>query len=252
MASPTTDLQNFAQSVYLVIKGRYFDDITGTDGVTFQQQVADWVNQYIDELENMVDNNGELVNWRWARELAYELGTVAAGDTSITAPTGVQNLIANEKRYVQILSAADSSVLSNWTVVAPEDISDDSNKVDEDMCTFVNGNIQFSREFNDEEDGGTIIGDAIVSLPRMVVSVDGSGNLSATNVKILTTVKPKQLLILGVAKNATLPDIVQGGLSPSYVQKYNDLLQGALAKNSASARSDVMERENFSGITGVW
>ena len=86
-----------------------------------------------------------------------------------------------------------------------------------------------------------MLADVETSLPRM----------STTNVKILSIVKPKQLLILGVAKNSTLPDIVQGGLSPSYVQKYNDLLQGAIARNNSSTQADTIDRDNFSNIHGV-
>lgn len=237
--SPTAQLQAFAQSVYLVTKGRYFDDITSDDGVTFVDQTIDWTNQYIDELENELDASGQPLDWKWVRVGGFTLGTASEGDASIDTPSGINNLLTGENRYVQILQ--DGSVVSNWAVVAPDQITNKADRVVEDMCTLVGTTIVFSRAFLDYEDGGTIIGDVTTPFPR----------LSLTNVKVLSLVKPKQLLILGVAKNVTLPDIVQGGLSPSYVQKYNDLLQNAIARNQAGSISEVAQRDNYSFIGGV-
>jgi hypothetical protein len=64
-------------------------------------------------------------------------------------------------------------------------------------------------------------------------------------------VQPFLLLKLGVAKNVTLPDIVQGKLSPSYAQKFGDLLQGAIARSIASAAAPVTPRDSYSSIRGV-
>src|SRR5262249_11858518 len=149
-------------------------------------------------------------------------GTAVAGDASIDAPSGILDLVAGHNRYVQILQ--DSSVIANFVVVDPDDITNATDRVTEDMCSLVGSTIVFSRQFTDEENGGTIIGDVQTPIPRIIASLS-SGSLLCTNAKALSLVKPKQLLVLGVAKNSTLPDIVQGKLSPSYVQKYNDLLQ---------------------------
>lgn len=240
MASPTTDLQNFVQRVHLVIKGRYFDDITSSDGATLINQVIDWTNMFLDELESEVGSSGDPVNWTFARTAGAELGTATQGSASIDFDSSsFSNLIAEEGRYVQILQ--DSSVVSNWAAVSPNQITNRADRVTEDMVTLVGDTLVFSRAFNDTEDGGTIIGDVATPLPR----------ISTTNVKVLTTVKPATLLTLGVAKNATLPDIVQGGLSPSYAQKYSDLLKNAIARAEASSGADIASTDDYGYVSGV-
>lgn len=237
--SPQAQITAFAQSVYLVIKNRYFDDIESEDGQNYINQVIDWTNQYLDELENVVDANGNVVNWNWGRVNGFQLGTVQEGDRSLTMPSGVLALLPDQHRSVEIL--VDDEVKSRWAVVTPDQIHSNPTRHRENMVAATGTTLMFSRAIKPEEAGGTMIGDIISSLPRM----------SRTNVRVLNMVKPKQLLILGVAKNATLPDIVQGGLSPSYVQKYNDLLQSAIIRNSASSRGDTVEQENFSYIGGI-
>ncbi len=239
MASPTVQLHSFAQSIYLVIKNRYFDDLTSDDGAVYIAQVIDWTNMFIDELEAELDPNGRPVNWKWSRENGYVLGSAVEGEASITTPNGIDDLIVGENRYVQILQ--DTTVISNWVVVSPDQIASPSDRVTEDMCAMVGGTIVFSRAFLDTENDGTIIGDVMLPTPR----------LTLTNVKALDLIQPKQLLILGVAKNATLPDIVQGGLSPSFVQRYGDLLKNAVARNMATAAAEVTHREDLSYISGV-
>lgn len=238
--SPTAQLRAFAQSVYLVIKNRYFDDIDGEDGDVFLDQMIDWTNQFIDELENETDQNGNLVDWNYMRQMGYELGSALEGTNTVDLDTrAVNNLLTDEDRYVQILQ--DGTPVSNWAVVSPDQVPNRLYRTREDMVTNVGGVLTFSRPFRDTEYNGTVVGDVTLIMPR----------ISRTNVKILSLVKPKQLLILGVAKNATLPDIVQGGLSPSYVQKFNDLLLGAITRNAASSRANEVPRDNFSSIGGV-
>lgn len=248
MASPTVDLQNFAQSVYLVVKNRYFDDITSEDGNTFVLQIADFVNQFLDELENEVTASGEPVDWRFARTTGATLGTATTGVATIDFDTSqFLNLIAGENRYVQITQ--DGTVIANFAVVAPDEISNQSNLITEDMCAQIGSQIIFSRLFTAEENGGTITGDVTTPIPRIVASVSGT-TLTCTNAKALSLVKPKQLLVLGVAKNTSLPDLVQGKLSPSYVQKYNDLLQNAIARNEVGGTSALVVQEDFGYIAG--
>lgn len=238
--SPTEQITAFAQSIYLVIKNRYFDDIESEDGQTYISQVIDWTNQYLDELENITDQNGNVVNWNWSREVNYELGQVSEGDSTLTFSSNVMSLIPDQHRAVELV--VDDEVVSRWALVTPEQIHSNPLGNTENLAAVSGGNIlQFSRAIREDEDGAMVRCDALLSLPR----------LSTTNVRVLRMVKPKQLLVLGVAKNATLPDIVQGGLSPSYVQKYNDLLIAAIARNSLSSRSDTVKRENFSHIGGV-
>lgn len=237
--SPEKQLEAFAQSIYLVIKNRYYDDISGSDGQTYIDQVIDHTNMYLDELENVVDTNGQLVDWWFNRAAGYTLGTASEGSASVTTPTAIERLITDEERYVQI--SQDGIVISNWLVVAPKDITNRTDRFIEDACAQVGNSIIFSRAFRDTEQSGTITGDVVLKLPR----------LSKTNVKLLSQVKPAQLLKLGVAKNITLPDIVQGKLSPSYVQKYNDLLAGAIARSVQSSTASTAARDTFGHIGGV-
>ena len=237
--SPTAQLQAFAQSIYLAKKGRYFDDISGTDGQEYVNQVIDWTNMFVDELEDTLDPSGEIVDWWFARENGYELGTATQGEAIIDLPSEINRLITDELRYVQITQ--DGTVVSNWAVVQPGDITNNTNRITEDMCAVVGESLVFSRVFRDTEEAGTIIGDVSLSLPR----------LTSTNVKLLTLVKPKLLLKLGVVKNSILPDIVQGGLTPSFSQKYDTLLAGAITRSMATSTARKATRDNYSGIGGV-
>lgn len=244
MATLTEQLQAFTQSVYLVIKGKYFDDIAGTDGTTLINQTIDWCNMFIDELKMELNSSGDPINWDFTRQNGVTLGTATQGNASISwDDTEFSNLIAEEGRYVQILQ--DTTVISNWAVVDPGQITNQKDRVTEDMCALVGNVIVFSRVFKDTEDGGTIIGDITVPIPRM----------STNNIDVLTgdnAIKPKTLLILGVAKNASLPDIVQGGLSPSYTQKYGDLLKSAIARTEASSRADKVASDDYGAVRGVY
>lgn len=240
MAAPKIELQNFAQSIYLTIKNRYFDDIDGEDGEVFVSQVIDWTNMFVDELETELDSEGELVDWWFSRVNGFALGTATAGLASIALPTSVDRLLTGTQRYVQVLQ--DGTAVSNWAVVDADSITNRFDRVTEDMCAMVGTDIVFSRQFRDTEQGGSIVGDVTQPLPR----------LSQTNVKLLTTVKPNLLLKLGVSKNAVLPDIVQGKLTPNYVQKFNDLLAGAIKRSKNTSRSHKASRDNFNSVRGIY
>lgn len=249
--SPTAQLKQLANRVYLTIKNRYYDDIEQEDGQIFTQQIIDWVNMYLDELDQITGPDGQPIDWWFARENASALGTASTGEFSVDVPTGVERLIADELRYVQILQ--DGTPVSNWAVVQPKDITNRTDRITEDMCAVVGTSIVFSRPFKDTENGGSIVGDVMLKIPRIAYTLAADGfTVTPTNVKVLTMVKPQTLLTLGVAKNATLPDIVQGKLSPSFVQKYNDLLQGAVARSMASTIASETARQDFSGVGGVY
>ena len=247
--SPTAQFQSLADDIYLLIKNRFYDDFTSDDGQTYLRQVVSWGNMFIDELETELDPDGRPIDWIWVRQLAVTLGTVVAGDASITFDTNAfRNLVAGENRYVQILQ--DGTPVANFAVVSPDDISNATDRVIEDMCTLVGGNIVFSRAFRDTEAGGTIVGDVTGYIPRFAYSLI-NGVFTATNVKALSTIEPVTLLKLGVAKNATLPDIVQGGLSPSYTQKFNDMLTNAIARSQATSVSPQAKRDNYTQVGGI-
>lgn len=229
-------LTAFAQSVYLTIKNRYYDDIEDTDGQTLISQVIDWANLYFDELENTLDSSGRPVYWNWLLTPNDNLGTVSSGVTSITLPGSVRDLVALPGRTIEIQVAGKT--VGTWSVVYPGQMG--RNSVEKTVAK-VGGLLVFSQPVSDYENGGTVVGDAVGSIPR----------LSDSNEQALSLVKPRQLLVLGVAKNASLPDIVQGGLSPSFVQKYNDLLQSAIQFNNFSSQADTNTQEDFGFITGV-
>lgn len=237
--SPAKLLEQLAQDVNLTIKNRFFDDIDGDDGKTYILQIYRWAAMWLDELEYAVDPSGKPINWWFSRANDATLGTATAGSTSISVPRTMQRLLTEEERYVQIKQ--DSTVISNWVVVAPENISSTTDRITRDMCAQVGDTIVFSRPFRDTENNGTITGDIQTKIERP----------SATNAKVITTVQPYSLLVLGVAKNATLPDTVRGGLSPSYAQKYNDLLNGAIARSMATGISRKAVRQQFGNVQGV-
>ena len=66
---PTTQLENFAQSIYLMIKNRYYANLANTDpnSQTFLIQTIDWLNMFIDELETEVNSDGEQIKTRQNR-----------------------------------------------------------------------------------------------------------------------------------------------------------------------------------------
>jgi hypothetical protein len=253
--SPTAQLQAFAQSVYKMIKNRYYDDLTSADGQSFLAGIVDWANEFIDELETEVTPDGNAIDWIWVRQPGVTLGVATAGADSISwDPAAYNNLCAGGERFVQILDPANgSNVLANFTVVAPDEMSNDSNRNPIDMCTLVNNNIEFSRNFSTQEVGGTIVGDVTNYIPRLTTTLSAStGLIVATNVDALSIVRPLQLLKLGTVKNAILPDIVMGGLNPSYTQKYNDLLGNAISRSMASAISPTADYDDFTGVRGVY
>lgn len=248
--NPTAQITSFAQDVYLIVKNRFFDGITEEDGQTFVQQVISQLNMFLDELEQTTLPDGEQVQWWFARENGATLGTAVAGDSSIALPAAIDHVIAGENRYVQILQ--DTSVVANFAVVQPDQITNKTDRIIEDTCAVVGTTLMFSRPFKSTEDNGTIIGDVINSLPRVKFTLSGTGVVTATNVAVLSTVKPLTLLKLGVAKNVVLPDIVQGKLTPNFERKFDNLMAGAIARSIASSRSSQVVMQDYSGIRGVY
>lgn len=239
--SPQKVVEQFAQDIYLVLKNRFYDDIEGDDGQVFVQQILSWTNMFLDELETAVDPDTKLpVDWWFARSNGSTLGTAVEGSASISAPSAMMRLIADDQRYVQITQGGIP--VSNWAVVNAADITNKSDRIIQDMCAMVGTSIVFSRPFKDTENNGKIIGDIITSLPR----------LTLTNTAVLTQVKPLLLLKLGVAKNAILPDIVQGGLTPSYSQKFDNLLAAAILRSKSTSVAHQSARQNFNWVGGVY
>lgn len=238
--SPTAQIEEFAQRVYLTVKNREFDDIEGEDGQTYIRNVLRFANMFLGELETTVDGDGKLVDWWFTRQNGLEVGTAVEGEASVLLPKTVERLITDEERYL-VIKQGDSTV-SSWAVVSASDLSNKPGYHVEDMCAVVGNYIVFSRPFNETENDGTLYADVLLSIPR----------ISTNNVKALTMVDPQELLILGVAKNTSLADIVQGVLSPSFTQKYNELLRGAIARSEATSMSRRTSRDNYGYIRGVF
>lgn len=235
MAYPAK-ITSFAQSVYLTVKNRYLDTIEDTDGQIYIAQVIDWLNGLLDEIETTTDAMGNPVYWNFLRTPDFEFGSAALDESTVDVDDDVLNVITSVTRPIKIVK--DGVTVSKWIVVNPNQLGAEPQK---DTVAKVGGTLYFSRVFNSNEDGGTIQGDVIESAPRA----------TETNFEVLDIVKPKQLLVLGVAKNSVLPDIVQGGLTPSFVQKYNDLLQSSILFNSVTADSDYIDRDDYSYIGPV-
>lgn len=243
------DFTTFAQSVRLVIKNQYFDDVASSDGQAFLANTADWCNMYLDELETETAPDGSPIDWWFARSNGETLGKAKLNKAIIDFDSDdFLSLIAEENRYVQLVQGG--AVIANFAVVAPGQITNKGDRVTEDMCARVGDSIVFSRVFTEVEDGATIIGDVTTVLPRIAYTYDGT-TFAVTDVSLLTTVRPALLLKLGVAKNNTLPDIVQGGLSPSFTQKYSDLLNSAIARSLASSQGDDAQTDDLSYIGGI-
>lgn len=248
--SPTAQLEAFVQSVYLMIKNRYYDDLTSTDGKNFILMVSDWANMFIDELETEIDADGSPIDWVWSRQQNVTIGTAVAGANTIDWDARTyHNLVVSTERFVTLVDAAGNRV-AYFTVVNPNELSRDDRRNNFDMCYRVGSTVYFSRPFKTEESGYSIVADVTIWMPKIQVSITNN-ILTATNVKIFNTVQPLTLLKLGTAKNAILPDIVQGGLTPSYAQKYETLLTNAINHSTRSSLSPTATYDNFQNISGV-
>jgi len=114
------DLRAFTNKVNLVIKGRYFDDLTSDDGINLINQTLDWVNMYIDELETETGPDGQPIDWNFCRSDGENLGKARLGASTIDFDTSFNNLIAEENRFVQVVVAGKT--ISYFAVVAAEQI----------------------------------------------------------------------------------------------------------------------------------
>lgn len=237
MAYPI-EIEKFAQSVNLAVNNRYIDDIQDEDGQILVSQVVDYLNQYLDELERTTDTGGNQVFWRFMTSFANNLGQTVPGDR-FSLPSTVAYLVTDEDRLLELWDG--DRLVSQWVVADPQDLSNRRNR-NRQMVASVGGEIIFSRELTAGEVGCDVVADVCLSLPRMTES----------DFSVLDLVKPQSLLIMGIAKNMSLPHIVQGPLSPSFTQKYNDILQQAIRFNNASSSTKYAITDNFSDIGGIY
>lgn len=230
-------LNAFVQSVYLIRYNRYIDDITDEDGVEEKNKTIDWCNSFLDDFELEAD-------WLFMRDNDYSIGTISSATQTFELDRDeILRLVSEAER--PLIIQQDGSTVSSWEVVNPKNLARPSVSGGLERVTVVNGTLMFSRDLNDGETSGSVLADVITPLPR----------LSTTDVELLDIFEENrltELLKLGIAKNATLPDIVQGGLSPSFAQKYKDALDRAIMKNDQSSVADTAQRDDFSGIGGIY
>lgn len=241
--TPQQLLDQFVQDVYLTRYGNFLDSLTDTDGLDEVKKCYRWTNMWLDELERESDNDGRPVQWRFARNLNVDLGTIAAANTPISLPAGTRRLLVDENRPVTIQQAGTD--VSHFDVVDPSQITKRADGNTDDRVTFTKTLLVFSRPFKTYEIGGHVIGDTMITLPRL-------DSADPTTSATLLSLVPYELLVLGASKNAVLPDIVQGGLTPSFVQKYNDLLDQIKLENGDSSVADDLVGEDVSYIGGVF
>jgi len=237
-------MKKFAQSVILAMTSKHMDqeDLDSDDGTQFINELVDWTNQFLDELELETD-------WNFVTELNKVIGTVTIPAQTFPLPAGTRKLAVREHRPLHIKQ--DGVPVSTWDIVRPAMISSDSRDGYplRSRVTYVGKNVVFSRDLDDTEIGGEVVADVVNKIPRLVYDPDVPAD---NNLEVLDLIEPRQLLVFGVAKNATLPDFVRGKISPSLVQKYTDVLGKAVAENEATGTGDTYEGEDNSGYGGVY
>lgn len=232
-------ITQLAQDIALA-KGGRFNSADGDDLDNLVAVTIGSVNQIITEIEKKAD-------WNFVRTNDAVIGTVATPSViSYDLPTGIRKLVINSNRDLTI--RFDSSTVSSFKLVNPNQNSNTADPTDiRDRATVLRRKVIFSRPLKDMEVGGEIVADTIGKIPK----------LSLADVSLLDILDDEYnddirlLFILGVVKNQVLPDIIKGGLTPSFSQKFDRQLQDCIAENNASADSDDQDRESFGFVGGV-
>jgi len=227
----TAEITELAQEIYVARKNRT-NNVTGPRLTAFLDTTIIQINQFLSELDKET-------YWNWVRTNDYALAT-ATSATSYALPATYRTIVKDEDRPLYIVK--NDVIVSVWDVVAPSQLKNAGLLDNPNRVSLIARNVKFSRALTDAEIGGTITVDVVEYLPK----------ISYTNIDVLSLVDPRELITLGVVKNQTLPDVVQGGLTPSYTQKYADLLNGAKAENEMTSTASTATAENLSGIQGVW
>ena len=232
-------VNQFVKDVYLVRFNRPID-LTTTGGQTEIEKTLSFCRMFLNEIESEKNPDGTPINWSWARTNDQDLGTIASASQVFTLPTDVRRLVTDEDRPLVLMY--DGTIITKFDVVEPNQIT--RRRLDPaitERVATVKRSLVFSRQFKDYEIGATVISDVIEKLTP----------LSVDDVSVLSQV-PYQLLVLGPAKNSVRPDIVQGGLAPSFIEQYADELDKAIAENNATTTADSAVYEDFSDIGGVY
>lgn len=222
-----------AQQIYLTQNGVY-NDVDGDEEQDFIDMSIDWINTFYPELEVEAD-------WTWLRENDRLLATPTSVAPVIYLDPDIQRLAYSQMRDVTIRDAVTGDIISTWALVGPNQvynpgISDNPNRI-----AVTSRRLMFSRALTPEEVNNNIYADVIGYIQH----------LTRTDISSLDIVRPQQLIVLGVAKNQVLPDVVNGTLTPNYTQKYADLLKKAKDLDGQTTQHVVIDRD-LSHIRGVF
>lgn len=225
------EITDLAQQIYVTRKNRQ-NNVSGPRLTTFLETTIIQVNQFLAELDKET-------YWNWVRTNDYTLAT-ATSATSYTLPAIYRTIVKDENRPLYIVK--DGQVVSVWDVVNPNQLKNAGELDNPNRVALIARHVVFSRALDDREIGGDIKVDVVEYLPKLAMD----------NIDVLSVVDPIELITLGVVKNQVLPDVVQGGLTPSFTQKYADLLNGAKMENDMTSTASTAIAENLSGVRGVW
>lgn len=226
-------MEDLAQSVYRIANGSR-NTATGDQLTNFVSLYRDWANDFISELELEAD-------WIWWRKQDHKFGTASNDDgAALTIPDDFRKLVVNVNRPIYLQH--DGTTISTFLVVDPNNVSNPSEVVKEDRVTFIDGKFIFSRPFTDEELGADVYGDYMISAP-LITDDDESA---------IGMIKPYKMLTLGIAKDVSLPDLVQGGISPNIEQRYLKVLEEAKRQNALSSAAEDAALDSYGGIGGIY
>jgi hypothetical protein len=233
-------IQDLAQNTYFTINGAENDD-TGADLTTFQNNFIRAFNLWLREYETEA-------YWHVARVNDYVLATIANTTTySFALPTTYRTPVFDQNKYAKLV-LADGTVIAKFKLVNPDQRQVDSDYDRPDRATFIEsgrgggGNLVLSRVPRAEEVGASIVLDVVKMFPK----------LTSTDATVLDWIYNDTIASLGIAKNNTLSDVTKVALSPSFAQKYSNELNKALNINNATNEEDDDQRDDFSGIGGIW
>ncbi|HWT40063.1 MAG TPA: hypothetical protein VN081_02225 [Dongiaceae bacterium] len=235
--SATHTMEQLAQSAYRIVNGSK-NAATGDALTAFVDLYRDWANDYISELELETD-------WIWWRVQDFTFGQ-ASNDDPLPVPEDFRKLVVNIERPVYLMH--DGTVISSFVVVDPNNVNNPPEITKEDRVTYIDGKFVFSRPFREEELGADVVGDYMQYAPEITEVTDENPNGDA----VINVIQPFKLLTLGMAKDISLPDLVQGGISPNIEQRYLKVLGEAVAQNAQSIATGSADFSSYGDIGGVY